>query len=395
MGEGLLLALALSPGCGSSPRPARPPTPMPTLSLLAGVLGRQAVADGMGAKSLFVGPDSMVDDGAGNLYVTDASCLVRKIVIATAAVTTLAGHSPGGPSTDGIGTAAVFYGAHGITYDGQGNLFVSDIGTIRKVNIATAAVTTLAGTYGVEGTADGTGSAASFTELQGMTTDGSGNLFVADVYGRNIRQIVIATGVVTTLAGSGTVASVDGVGTAASFYQPFTLTYDGAGHLDVYDKGEIRQVEITDRHGHHAGRLDDDRERRRHRRRGRPRQPGRPQERREGEPVRRRQPEQRHPQGRAQHPGGDHGGRRAVTERAGARPPARRPPAPRGAGPRRRGSHLHLRRLRDPGRPLDRAPTACDALGVVTGDENLEAPREASSRARRVPANAAHVVDAA
>jgi hypothetical protein len=246
MGERLLLALALSLGCGSSLASKHDGGPSgPTLSVLAGVPGRQAVADGVGAKSLFDGPDSMVTDGAGDLYVTDASCLVRKIVIATAVVTTLAGHSPGGESADGNGTAATFYGAHGITYDGQGNLFVADLQTIRKVDIATAAVTTLVGTPGVTGTADGTGPAASFTELEGITTDGSGNLFVADVYGRNIRQIVIATGVVTTLAGSGAVASVDGVGMAASFYQPFTVAYDGAGHLDVYDKGEIRQVEIA------------------------------------------------------------------------------------------------------------------------------------------------------
>jgi hypothetical protein len=68
---------------------------------------------------------------------------------------------------------------------------------------------------------------------------------VSDDYGRNIRQVVIATGVVTTLAGSGTIGTADGVGSAASFYSPFGITYDGAGNLYVYDKGEIRRVEIA------------------------------------------------------------------------------------------------------------------------------------------------------
>jgi sugar lactone lactonase YvrE len=206
----------------------------PSLSVLAGTPGTM---------SALSGPDSMVTDGAGNLYVTDAS-RVRQIAIGTGTVTTLAGH-PASIGADGTGLDAAFYGAHGIAYDGQGNLYVTDIDTIRKVEIATARVTTLAGTFGVQGTANGTGAAASFTELEGIDLDGQGNLFVSDVYGRNIRQVVIATGEVTTLAGSGDISSVDGVGSAASFYLPYGMTHDGAGNLYVFDNGTIRQVEIA------------------------------------------------------------------------------------------------------------------------------------------------------
>ena len=110
--------------------------------------------------------------------------------------------------------------------------------------IATAEVTTLAGTSGVVGKADGTGAAAAFTELVGLTLDRQGNVFVTDLYAHNIRQIAIATGTVTTLAGSGAIAAADGVGTAASFAAPFGVTYDGAGNLFVFDDGAIRQVEI-------------------------------------------------------------------------------------------------------------------------------------------------------
>ncbi len=202
------------------------------------------MADGVGMRSLFSGPDSMVNDGAGNLFVTDDSGMVRQIVISTGVVTTLAGH-PANMSADGTGLGAAFYGAHGIAYDGQGNLFVTDIWTIRKVVIATAEVTTLAGNPSVYGTANGTGGAATFTELEGIALDGQGNLFVGDVYGRNIRQVVIATGVVTTLAGSGASDSQDGVGTAASFRTPYGMTYDGAGNLYVFDNGAIRQVAIA------------------------------------------------------------------------------------------------------------------------------------------------------
>jgi sugar lactone lactonase YvrE len=106
-------------------------------------------------------------------------------------------------------------------------------------------VTTLAGMPGANGTTDGTGDAASFTELQGAALDGNGNLYVTDVYGHNIRKVVIATGAVTTLAGSGTIGTDDGVGTSATFYSPFGLTYDGMDSLYVFDKGMIRQVEIS------------------------------------------------------------------------------------------------------------------------------------------------------
>lgn len=249
----LLFVCALLAGCGSSAAPKidagsadrrvdQGPTG-PSLRVLAGQPGRSAVVDGMGMLCLFSGPDSMVADGAGNLYVTDDS-RVRQIAIGTATVTTLAGH-PASMSTDGTGPDAGFYGAHGIAYDGQGDLYVTDLQTIAKVVIATAEVTILVGKSGVYGTADGTGAAASFTELEGIALDGQGNLFVSDVAGRNIRQVVIATGVVTTLAGSGAVSSVDGVGTAASFYIPYGMTYDGAGNLYVFDHGTIRQVEIT------------------------------------------------------------------------------------------------------------------------------------------------------
>jgi hypothetical protein len=239
-----VLPIALSLGCGSSDAPQHDGgTVGPALSVLAGIPGRQGVVDGTGMLCPFSGPDSMVSDGAGNLYVTDYS-RVRTIAIGTGTVTTLAGH-PASMSADGTGLDAAFFGAHGIAYDGQGNLYVTDIQTIRKVVIATAEVTTLVGTPGVYGTADGTGASAAFTELEGIALDGQGNLFVTDVYGRNIRRVEIATGTVTTLAGSGAIVSVDGVGTAASFYAPFGMTYDGAGNLYLFDNGTIRKVVIA------------------------------------------------------------------------------------------------------------------------------------------------------
>jgi hypothetical protein len=109
--------------------------------------------------------------------------------------------------------------------------------------ISTAVVTTLAGSATVSGTADGTGTAATFNGPAGITTDGT-NLYVADQVNNIIRQIVISTGVVTTIAGSGTAAVTNGTGTAAAFNNPFGVTTDGS-NLFVSDNGgnTVREIQ--------------------------------------------------------------------------------------------------------------------------------------------------------
>jgi len=220
------------------------------LKLVAGKVGGPGKQDGVGTAAQFVGPWAVTSDGAGNLFVADRSNnTIRKIAIATGAVTTLAG-SPGlSGSSEGTGTAARFSSPMGVAYDGSGNLFVADTdsSTIRKVVVATGVVTTFAGSAGNPDSTDGTGTAARFSGPEGMASDGV-NLFVADVYNHTIRQIEIATGVVTTLAGSpGTSGSTDGTGTAARFNSPTAIASDGAGNLFVADTNNhtIRQVVVS------------------------------------------------------------------------------------------------------------------------------------------------------
>ena len=113
---------------------------------------------------------------------------------------------------------------------------------IRKIIIATGVVTTLAG--GGSGTStDGTGTTASFNRPQGITSDGT-NLYVSDTNNHKIRKIVIATGVVTTLAGSTPFGSTDASGIAAKFKKPRGITSDGTD-LYVVDSAnnKIRKIE--------------------------------------------------------------------------------------------------------------------------------------------------------
>src|SRR3989338_3854224 len=162
-----------------------------------------------------------------------------------AAVTTFAGSTTSG-STDATGTSARFYYPYGITTDGT-NLFVADTYnyTIRKIVISTGVVTTIAGSAGTCGSTDATGTSARFYNSTGITTDGT-NLFVADYGNYTIRKIVISTGVVTTIAGSTTSGSTDATGTSARFYYPFGITTDGTNlYIAEQNNHTIRKIVIS------------------------------------------------------------------------------------------------------------------------------------------------------
>ena len=211
------------------------------VTTLAGT-GWSGSTNGTGTAASFTYPTGITTDGT-NLYVTDKTIsLIRQIVISTGVVTTLAGTGFRG-STDGTGTSASFNYPSKITTDGT-NLYVSEIGgnLIRQIVISTGVVTTLAGT-GWSGSTDGTGTSASFSFPRSITTDGT-NLYVAEQSNQLIRKIVISTGVVTTLAGDGAKNSIDGTGTSASFNSPYGITTDGT-NLYVTEEGGslIRKIE--------------------------------------------------------------------------------------------------------------------------------------------------------
>jgi hypothetical protein len=200
----------------------------------------------------YLNPYGITSDGT-NLYVTDNYYnyslnsyfgLIRKITIASGKVTTLEVFDGDHDSEDGTGSAAKFKFLKGITNDGT-NLYVAESGnyTIRKIVIATGEVTTFAGTAGISGSMDGTGALARFKSLVGITNDGT-NLYVTDAGNNTIRKIVIATAEVVTLAGMvGSVGSGDGTGATASFSAPTGITSDGTS-LYVADMGNhaIRKI---------------------------------------------------------------------------------------------------------------------------------------------------------
>ncbi|MGZ5441352.1 MAG: hypothetical protein ACXW4P_04610 [Thermoanaerobaculia bacterium] len=201
---------------------------------------------GAGAAASFNNPSGVAADSGGNLYVADTNNHTIRKITPAGIVTTLAGLAGVAGNADGTGSAARFEHFGGVATDSGGNVYVADTGndTIRKITPA-GVVTTLAGSAGVSGNADGTGSAARFENPSGLATDSGGNVYVADTGNDTIRKITPA-GVVTTLAGSAYESgNQDGTGSAARFFSPQGVATDGAGNVYVVDRDNFAIRKIT------------------------------------------------------------------------------------------------------------------------------------------------------
>lgn len=168
------------------------------------------------------------------------------------AVTTLAGSAGVTGQANGAGSAALFNYPTGLTTDGT-NLYVTDTynHVIRQVSLTFPyTVTTLAGTPRSPGSTDTAAGAPLFYNPTGIATDGV-NLYVADTFNHTIRMVVITTGAVTTLAGKPQYPGfADGAGlTAALFSFPQFITTDGT-NLYVTDLGNSAVRRITGMNGH-------------------------------------------------------------------------------------------------------------------------------------------------
>ncbi len=209
-------------------------------STLAGNPGRgsfMSSGDGAGAQATFFQPAGIVVGSDGVAYIADAVRNTIRRVGNDGVVTTLAGsYQNRGRPADGQGAKAGFSSTNGIAIDGNGTLYVADYQAVRKVD-ANGNVTTLAGTLGPwdGGTADGSLAQARFGYLTAIAIDASGNLYLTDSRNNNVRKITPA-GFVTTLAGTtGVAGDADGQGSAASFNGPHGIALDKAGNVYVAD----------------------------------------------------------------------------------------------------------------------------------------------------------------
>ena len=213
----------------------------------AGTPGINGNDDGTGASARFRAPTGLGIDTSNNLYVADSNASTIRKITPLAEVTTVAGTPYLYGSDDGTGAAARFNMPRDVAADASDNLYVADSGnhTIRKITSG-GVVTTLAGLAGFSGTADGTTSAARFEDPSALTIASDGNLYVADRANQTIRKVTME-GVVTTLAGSpDVIGSQDGSGAAARFNYPTGIAADGSGNLFVTESQHtIRQVTLA------------------------------------------------------------------------------------------------------------------------------------------------------
>src|SRR5258706_360573 len=220
-------------------------TPAGAVSTFAGTPGIFGSADGTGAAARFNLPEGVATDSADNVYVADeGNNTIRKITPA-GVVTTLAGRAGFSGGDDGIGAAARFDFPRGVATDSAGNYYVADHGNHpTRTTPPAGVVTTLAGTAGVVGGADGAGAAASFNFPGGVATDSASNVYVAD--GNHTIRKITSLGVVSTLAGTtGVIGSTDAAGAAASFDSPVGVATDSAGNVYVTDTSNNTIRKIT------------------------------------------------------------------------------------------------------------------------------------------------------
>jgi len=214
-----------------------------TTSTLAGS-GIAGYADGTGAAAQFDHPVGLAINGTGVLFVTDSANHRIRAITPAGVVTTYSGLGTPG-FTDGIATAARFSSPAGLAIDSSGLLYVADTGNnrIRKVALD-GSVSTLAGS-GAAGSANGAAAVAEFNAPAGIARDAAGYVYVTETSSHAIRRIA-ADGFTSLFAGS-TAASghVDASGAAARFSNPAGLAVGVNGLIYVADKGNHRIRSIS------------------------------------------------------------------------------------------------------------------------------------------------------
>jgi len=210
-------------------------------------------------------PDAVFKDASGNLYIAATGANAVYKIDSTGKLTTVAGTGTAGFSGEGgPATSAQLDAPTDVFVDGSGNIFIADANNnvIREVVAATGNIKTVAGIPGFAAY-NGDGIPATTAELNGptgVTVDGSGNIFIAEINGCRIREVVASTNNIQTVAGT-TGAGTPGpnptgncgyngngiAGTSAKLNGPSAVVLDSLGNLFLTDQGNycVRKVATT------------------------------------------------------------------------------------------------------------------------------------------------------
>ncbi|MHB1935628.1 MAG: NHL domain-containing protein [Acidobacteriaceae bacterium] len=198
-------------------------------------------------------PTAVALDAAGNLYIADSGAnVILRVDAATLAITTVAGTGTASYSGDGgAATSATLNTPSGIAATADGTFYIADTGNnvVRRVDGQTGIITTAAGTAGPGGyTGDGGQAAlATLNAPISVALDDLGNLYIADTGNNVIRMVNSVIGIITTVAGNGNAGFADGLATQALLYKPLAVAVDAADNLYIADaaNARIRRVDAS------------------------------------------------------------------------------------------------------------------------------------------------------
>ncbi len=196
------------------------------------------------------------------MYIADTfNQRIRKVTASTGVITTIAGIgsasysgdngqaaaatlcNPRGTATDSSGIALFVITRRGVDFPNPyiGNVYIADDCNhrIRKVTISTGIITTIAGTG--SSTFSGDGGAATSAGLRwpyGVMLDSAGNVYIADTSNHRVRKVTVSTGIITTLAGIGVTSysGDNGPATAAALWYPYGVWVDPSGNATEYSR---------------------------------------------------------------------------------------------------------------------------------------------------------------
>ncbi|MGE0126502.1 MAG: Ig-like domain-containing protein [Blastocatellales bacterium] len=206
---------------------------------------------GQSVAATFSGPLRPTFDSAGNLYICDFNNNRIRKIAPNGVITTIVGNGSRGFSGDGgQAVAAQINQPVSIAIDKDGNIYFADRGNerVRKVTVSTGVITTVAG-KGTAGFSGDNGSAADaqLSSPNAVAVDAAGNLYIADSSNNRIRKVTANTQVITTIAGTGTAgfSGDNGAATSATLRGPFDAKLDSAGDIYISDNGNNRIRKIT------------------------------------------------------------------------------------------------------------------------------------------------------
>jgi sugar lactone lactonase YvrE len=200
------------------------------------------------------GSSGVVFDSDGNMFIADSrNNVLRRVDALTHVITTIAGNGiPGYSGDGGAAINAQLNAPTHLTFDGVRNFYITDAGNarVRKVDATTLVITTVAGN-GTPGFSGDGGPAinAQLNFPDAVALDGSGNLYIGDALNNRIRKVSLTTGVITTVAGNGTpgYGGDGGLATNAELQFPSRAVLDAAGNLYIADfrNNRVRRVDAT------------------------------------------------------------------------------------------------------------------------------------------------------